>query len=297
MAETIGFVGLGVMGTAMAGNLLKAGYGIRAYNRTRAKAELLEPDGAIVCETAAEAAEGAAIVISMVADDSALAHETRGDDGILSTLSAGGVHISMSTISPALATRLAAQHDLYDSHYVAAPVFGRPEAAAAGKLTIAVSGAAEAKERIRPILDVLGQAVYDYGEDVSAANVAKLCGNFMIIAATEAIAEAYTLAEKNGVERTAIHDMLTQTLFACPIYQNYGKRIADETYVPVGFSLPLGLKDIRLVSELGESSRTPLPLASLVRDRLITTLAKGHDDLDLTGLALEVSESAGLKKD
>jgi 3-hydroxyisobutyrate dehydrogenase-like beta-hydroxyacid dehydrogenase len=297
MSETIGFVGIGAMGSAMARNLLQNGRSLRVYNRTRAKAELLEAEGAVICETAAEAVEGVSVVISMLSDDTALAHETLGDDGILSTLAADSVHISMSTISPPLAARLAAQHDLYDSHYVAAPVFGRPEAAAAGKLTIAVSGEDAAKARVRPILDVLGQAVFDYGNDVSAANVAKLCGNVLIIAATEAIAEAYTLAEKNGVERSAIHDMLTQTLFAGPIYQNYGKRIAEEQYVPVGFSLPLGLKDIRLVSELGESSRTPLPLASLVRDRLITSLAKGRDDLDLTGLALEVSESAGLKKD
>jgi 3-hydroxyisobutyrate dehydrogenase-like beta-hydroxyacid dehydrogenase len=296
MPETIGFVGIGAMGSAMSRNLLQKGFGVRAYNRTRAKAEALAEEGAIVCETAAEAAEGVSIVISMVADDSALAHETLGDEGILSTLAPGSVHLSMSTVSPAIAARLSAQHDLHDSFYVSAPVFGRPEAAAAAKLTIAVSGDETAKERVRPILDAMGQAVFDYGNAVGAANVAKLCGNFLIIAATEAIAEAYTLAEKNGVERSAIHEMLTHTLFASPIHQNYGKRIAEETYTPVGFALPLGLKDIRLVSELGETSRTPLPMASLVHDRLITSLAKGRDDLDITGLALEVSESAGIKR-
>jgi 3-hydroxyisobutyrate dehydrogenase-like beta-hydroxyacid dehydrogenase len=202
----------------------------------------------------------------------------------------------MSTVSPALAVRLSAQHDLYDSHYVAAPVFGRPEAAEAAKLNIAFSGDASARERVRPILEVLGQAIFDYGDSVSAANVVKLCGNFLIVAAVEAMAEAYTLAEKNGVDRSALHEMLTQTLFASPIYQSYGRKIAEETYLPVGFALPLGLKDVRLVSELGEASRTPLPMASVVRDRLITSIAKGRDDLDLTGMALEVSESAGLKR-
>jgi 3-hydroxyisobutyrate dehydrogenase-like beta-hydroxyacid dehydrogenase len=296
MAETIGFIGLGAMGTAMARNLLKSGYGLRAYNRTRSKAEELASDGAIVCETAAEASEGVSVVITMLADDAALAHETLGDDGILSTLEPGSIHLSMSTVSPALATRLAAQHDLHDSHYLAAPVFGRPDAAAAAKLSIAVSGDASAKERIRPILNTLGQAIFDYGDEVKAANVAKLCGNFLIVAAIEAIAESYTLAEKNGVDRNAVHEMLTQTLFASPIYQNYGKKIADEAYTPVGFALPLGLKDVRLITELGESSRTPMPLASLVRDRFIASLAKGREDLDWTGFALEISEDAGIKR-
>ena len=296
MAETIGFIGMGAMGTAMVKNLLRSGYGVRAYNRTRAKAEALVAHGAVVCETAADASEGVSVVLSMLADDPALEQATLGDDGILSTLAPGGIHISLSTISPALATRLAAQHDLHDSQYVAAPVFGRPEAAEAAKLTIAIAGDPAAKERIRPILEVLGQAIYDYGDEVKSANVAKLCGNFLIVAAIEALAESYTLAEKNGVDRNAVHEMLTQTLFASPIYQNYGKRIADETYKPVGFALPLGLKDVRLVSELGDISRTPLPLASLVRDRMIASLAKGHDDLDWTGFALEVSESAGIKR-
>ncbi len=297
MAETIGFVGLGAMGSAMARNLLKNGHRLRVYNRTRAKAEALAAEGAAVCETAAEAAEGVEVVISMLADDSALEQATLGDEGILNTLAPGGIHISMSTVSPEMAVRLAAQHDLHDSRYVAAPVFGRPEAAAAAKLTIAVSGEYDARERIRPILSTMGQAIYDYGDKVGAANVAKLCGNFLIVAAIEALAEAYTLAEKNGVDRNAVHEMLTQTMFASPIYQNYGKRIADETYIHVGFALPLGLKDVRLVTELGEASRTPMPLASLVRDRLIASLAKGHEDLDWTGFALEVSESAGIKRD
>ncbi len=296
MAETIGFIGLGGMGSAIAGNLLRSGYGLRAYNRTRAKAELLEPEGALVCETAAEAADGVSVVISMLADDAALEYATLGDEGTLSTLPPGSVHLSMSTVSPALAVRLAALHDLHDNHYLAAPVFGKPEAAAAARLTIAISGDAAAKEQVRPLLDTMGQAVFDYGDVVSAANVAKLCGNFVIAAAIEVLAEAYTLAEKNGVDRTSVHEMLTHTLFACPIYQNYGKSIARETYRPAGFALPLGLKDVRLVSELGEASRTPLPLASLVRDHLIASLAKGREDLDWTGFALEASERAGINR-
>ncbi|MBC8104434.1 MAG: NAD(P)-dependent oxidoreductase [Cytophagales bacterium] len=296
MAETIGFVGLGAMGSAMARNLLRAGYGLRAYNRTRAKTEPLAAEGAILCETAAEAAEGVEIVITMLADDAALEQATLGDDGILDTLAPGGIHLSMSTVSPSIASRLAAQHDLHDSGYVAAPVFGRPEAAAAAKLYIVVSGEAAAKERVRPLLEVMGQSVFEFGPEVGAANVTKLCGNFLIAAAIEAMAEAYTLAEKNGVDRHAIHDMLTQTLFASPIYQSYGKRIADEVYLPVGFALPLGLKDARLVSDLGEASRTPLPLASLVRDRFVASLAKGREDLDWTGFAREASENAGIKR-
>jgi 3-hydroxyisobutyrate dehydrogenase-like beta-hydroxyacid dehydrogenase len=218
-----------------------------------------------------------------------------GEGGILEKLGSGGVHISMSTVSPATAGRLAQQHEQHGSHYLAAPVFGRPEAAAAKKLWICLSGNGAAKERVLPLLNGLGQKVFDFGEQIGAANVVKLTGNFLIVSALEAMAEAFTLAEKNGIERTQVAELFGQTLFACPIYQNYGRAIAQEQYEPAGFKLSLGLKDVDLVLQTAQESQMPMPLASLVHDRLIAAVAKGRGDIDWTGLALGVSEEAGLK--
>jgi 3-hydroxyisobutyrate dehydrogenase-like beta-hydroxyacid dehydrogenase len=178
---------------------------------------------------------------------------------------------------------------------LAAPVFGRPEAAAAKKLWICISGNGAAKERVLPLLNELGQKVFDFGEQIGAANVVKLTGNFLIVSALEAMAEAFTLAEKNGIERTQVAELFGQTLFACPIYQNYGRAIAQEQYEPAGFKLSLGLKDVDLVLQTAQESQMPMPLASLVHDRLIAAVAKGRGDIDWTGLALGVSEEAGLK--
>ena len=201
----------------------------------------------------------------------------------------------MSTIAPATARRLSGHHKAFGASYVAAPVFGRPEAAAARKLWICISGPRAAKERAEPVLKALGQGVFDFGEDPGAANVVKLSGNFMIAAAMEAMAEAFALAQKNGVDRSAVADLFGQTLFACPVYQNYGKTIAQERYSPAGFRLPLGLKDVDLVLQTAAASRMPMPVASLLHDRFVTAMAKGRESMDWSALALGVSEDAGLK--
>jgi 3-hydroxyisobutyrate dehydrogenase-like beta-hydroxyacid dehydrogenase len=231
----------------------------------------------------------------MLANDQALEDVVLGENGILEKLGNGGIHISMSTISPTTAQNLAERHEQKGTHYLAAPVFGRPDAAAARKLWICLSGNGAAKERVLPLLNVLGQKVFDFGEQVSAANVVKLSGNFLIISAIEAMAEAFTLAQKNGIDRTQVAELFGQTLFACPIYQNYGRMIAQEQYEPAGFKLALGLKDVELVLQTAKESQMPMPVASLVRDRLISAIAKGRGDIDWTGLALGVSEEAGLK--
>ena len=231
----------------------------------------------------------------MLANDQALEEAVLGENGILEKLGAGGIHLSMSTVSPATAHHLATQHQQQGSHYLAAPVFGRPDAAAARKLWISLSENAAAKARVLPILNDLGQKVFDFGEQVGAANVVKLAGNFMIISAIEAMAEAFTLAEKNGIDRTQIAELFGQTLFACPIYQNYGRMIAQEQYEPAGFKLSLGLKDVTLALQTAKESQMPMPLASLLHDRLMAAVAKGKGDIDWTGLALGVSEEAGIE--
>ena len=295
MNNVVGFIGLGNMGLPISTNLVESGYKLHVYNRTVQKAQLLVDKGAELRNSPADVVEPGGIVISMLANDQALEDVVLGENGILEKLGNGGVHISMSTVSPTTAEKLAQQHEQQGSHYLAAPVFGRPDAAAARKLWICLSGNGVAKERVLPLLNVLGQKVFDFGEQVSAANVVKLSGNFLIIAAIEAMAEAFTLAQKNGIDRSQVAELFGQTLFACPIYQNYGRMIAQEQYEPAGFKLALGLKDVELALQTAKESQMPMPVASLIRDRLISAIAKGRGDIDWTGLALGVSEEAGLK--
>ncbi len=286
------------MGLPMATNLIRAGYPLRVYNRTAAKAAPLAALGATVCESPAEVAEAADVVFTMLADDRAVESATIGDDGLLHTLSPGGIHVSCSTISPALARHLSTLHDLHDQQYVAAPVYGRPPVAEAGQLWIMLSGAdAATRERVRVCLAPLSHATRDFGDAPDAAHVVKVCGNYMIGAAIEAMGEAFTLAEKSGVSREDIFAFLTESVFACPVYRNYGKLIAAETYEPAGFTLPLGLKDVSLAQTLADETLTPLPFAGVLRAQLTAARAKGHDEHDWATLAREVSEAAGLPPD
>lgn len=295
MVQTIGFIGLGQMGEPMAHNLLKAGFQLSVYNRTRAKAESLAKQGARVVDQPSQASTPGGIVVTMLANDAALEAVVLGPNGIAEALGEGGTHISMSTISPETARRLAQEHERRGSRYLAAPVFGRPEAAAAAKLWICVSGSDAAQKAAAPVLQALGQGVHAFGEDPGAANVVKLAGNFLIASAIEALAESLALSEKNGIDRTALAGFFAQTIFACPIYKNYGRIIATEQYEPPGFKLALGMKDIGLVLDTAQRSQVPMPLASLLRDRLIGSLANGRQDLDWTAIALAVSEDAGLR--
>jgi len=295
MNETIGFIGLGGMGSAMAVNLLKAGFGLRVYNRTPEKARPLVGLGAAQADSPAGMAETGGIVVTMLTNDQAVEEVAFGENGFGDALGEGGIHVSMSTISPETSRRLAERHAAWGTHYVAAPVFGKPDAAAAQKLWIATSGPEAAKARIRPLLDAMGQGVHDFGEDAGAANVVKLTGNFLLGAAIEAMGEAFTLAQKNGISRQAVYELFTSTLFACPVYQNYGKLIAAEHYQPIGATPSLIRKDFGLLLQEAKTSQVPMPLAGLVHDRLTAMVAKGREDRDWAGFAQEVSESAGLK--
>ncbi|HLH63485.1 MAG TPA: NAD(P)-dependent oxidoreductase [Ktedonobacteraceae bacterium] len=294
MSERIGFIGLGNMGRPMAGNLLKAGFDLRVYNRNPAKAEALVAQGAKQVSHPAEAVEPGGIAITMVANDAALEQVVLGENGLLGRLGSNGIHLSMSTISPATARKLADLHVRHGSTYVAAPVFGRPEAAAAQQLWINVSGPQAAKERVQPVLKALGQGIFDFGEEPGAANVVKLAGNFLVAAAMEAMAEALTLAEKNGIDRSQVIDMFGQTIFNSPIYRNYGKAIAQKRYTPAGFYLSLGLKDVSLVLQTANEAQMPMPFGSLLHDRFMSSIAKGRGEMDWSALALGVSEDAGL---
>jgi 3-hydroxyisobutyrate dehydrogenase-like beta-hydroxyacid dehydrogenase len=292
----MGFIGLGNMGRPMAGNLLKAGHPVRVWNRTSARAAPLAAQGATVVSSPEEVAEPGALVITSLANDQALEEVVGANRELLRRLGSGGIHVSTSTVAPATSRRLAEGHRQYGVAYLAAPVLGRPDAAAAAKLWIFLSGRPDARERVRPVLQVLGQGVFDLGEDPGAANVVKLACNFLLASAMEAMAEAFTLAEKNGVGRGLVADLLVQTLFDCPVYRNYGKQIAEQRYQPALFKLSLGLKDIGLVLQTAASSQVPMPLASLLHDHFLAAAAKGRGGLDWTGLAAEVSEAAGLRE-
>jgi 3-hydroxyisobutyrate dehydrogenase-like beta-hydroxyacid dehydrogenase len=295
MAETLGFIGLGNMGEPIAANLLRAGFGLRVYNRTAAKAAPLVAKGAAQISGEAEVAQAGGIILTMLADDRAVEEVALREHSFVERLGAGGIHISLSTIAPATSRRLAEHHAKHKVGYVAAPVFGRPEAAAAARLWVCTSGAAAAKQRVQPILTAISQGIFDFGEDYGAANVVKLCGNFLIASAIEAMAESQALARKNGVDPKALVEMFGKTLFACPMYQGYGKQIAEQRFEPAGFRLALGLKDIQLALQTGASSSVPMPIASVLRDRGLESVAKGRADMDWTAVALAVAEDAGLK--
>ncbi len=292
MKERVGFVGLGQMGAPIAANLLQAGYGLRVYNRTASKAEPLLAKGAQLASSPANSVEEGGLAFSMVSDDAAMLAMTEGADGILSRLGRGGVHVAMSTLSPALAARMEATHQEVGAHYVAAPVFGRPDAAAARRLWVVTAGDGGALARVRPLLEATSQGVFEVGTKPSAANVVKVSGNFLIASAMEAMAEAFTLGEKNGVPRTRMAEIMGETLFACPIYQGYGGAIAEHRYSPASFPLPLGLKDVDLALDAAARSRTPLPLGQLVQRRLVSALAHDRGALDWAALAIGVSEEA-----
>jgi 3-hydroxyisobutyrate dehydrogenase-like beta-hydroxyacid dehydrogenase len=296
MSHNIGFIGLGAMGEPMAANLLAAGHKVAVYNRTPSKAANLKSKGAVVAANPADVAMPGGIVFTMLSDDRALNTLCDAQPSFVERLGKGGLHVSLSTIAPATSTRLAEEHRKHGVAYVGAPVFGRPEAAAAAKLWICVSGPAAARERIRPLLATMGQRTFDFGEDPAAANVVKLCGNFMIASALEAMAEAFALAEKNGVDPASVADMLGATLFACPIYQNYGKLILANGFEDAKFRLVLGLKDVNLALDTAAASEMPMPLASMMRDRMLASIAKGRKDWDWTAVALEAAEDAGLRR-
>ncbi|MEN3333173.1 MAG: hypothetical protein V7641_2538 [Blastocatellia bacterium] len=291
----VGFIGLGQMGIGIARNLIRAGHDLAVYNRTRSRAEELKGEGAQVADSVADAASGVDVLVTMLADDAAVEQVIFGDGGAIAALPRGAVHLSMSTISVALSARLNDAHRAAGQGYVAAPVFGRPEAAAAARLLVVAAGAAADVEKCRPLLEAVGQSLVIFGEQATAANVVKITGNFLIAAAMESLSEAFALLKKSGVDAGQFLDLMTGSLFSAPIYQNYGKLILAESFEPAGFKLKLGLKDVKLALEAAEGVAAPLPLASLMRDHLLTGVARGYSDLDWSALSRVIAENAGIK--
>jgi 3-hydroxyisobutyrate dehydrogenase-like beta-hydroxyacid dehydrogenase len=289
----VGFIGLGHMGQPMALSLLKSGQRLVVYNRTHSKAEPLAAQGADIANNIAEACR-TDVVITMLPDDPAVEEAVFSSGGILSALPNNGIHVSMSTISVALSDRLAEAHRNASQLYVAAPVFGRPEAAAAGKLFIVAAGPEAALARCRPVFDAMGQKTLALGDRQPQANLVKLAGNFLIAANIECLGEAFALVRKSGIDPHRFLEILTGTLFTAPLYHTYGAIIADEKYEPVGFKLSLALKDMRLALAVADATTVPMPTASLVHDHCLAGVAQGEGEADWSGLARLCARNAGL---
>ena len=289
----IGFVGIGRMAVGMVRNLLAAGHRVTVYNRTTSKAEALAADGVTVAENVTEAAANE-LVISMLADDRALEDTVLGRDDFIAAMPNDGIHVSMATISEVMARRLTAAHGKIGKGYVSAPVFGRPDAAAAGKLFIVAAGEPSDLQRCMPAFEAMGQRSFVVGTEPVAANIVKITGNYMLASTIETLAEAFALARKYGIDSSELLELLTSTLFSAPVYKNYGAMIAEQRYAPAGFKFELGLKDISLALEAATAMTVPMPIASVVRDQFLTGLARGYQDLDWAALGRVCAEDAGL---
>jgi 3-hydroxyisobutyrate dehydrogenase-like beta-hydroxyacid dehydrogenase len=295
----IGFVGLGRMGIAMATNLARNGCKVTGLVR---RPERMKELSALGLEPTVEIADlfGCSIVISMLPDDGAVrevvfgANTLQGPNGLSLGLMRGAVHLSMSTISSAAASQMAAEHARLGQGYVAAPVFGNPDAAKARQLFVIAAGAAADIERCQPIFDILGQRTFVVGPEPATANLIKLAGNVMTATTVEMLGEVLAFARKCGVDPQRFLDILTATMFGSRAHRIYGAKIAGELYAPGGFVFPLALKDVRLALAEAEAAGVPMPSVSVVRDRLITGMARGYAELDWSALGLLAAEEAGL---
>lgn len=287
----IGFLGLGGMGAGMAANLIRGGHQVHLWNRSPAALEPLLALGGLAAADPL-AAFDADVVISMLADDTA----TRAvllDSGALDSARPGLIHLSMATLSVALVGELAERHRQRDVAFIAAPVFGRTDVAAAGKLNILAAGPAEAIAEVQPLLDLMGQKTWPLGDDPLSAAAVKIAGNFMIASAIEAMGEASALAKGFGVEPAQLLDIMGSTLFNAPVYRNYGALIAEQCYEPAAFRLVLGLKDVGLALAAGQSRHVPLPFASVLRDNLLEAVAQGDGERDWAALAQVAMRRSG----
>jgi 3-hydroxyisobutyrate dehydrogenase-like beta-hydroxyacid dehydrogenase len=286
----VGFIGLGLMGSAMACHLIKAGHEVTVWNRTAGAAEALLSQGAKWAGTPEQAARGE-VLLSALSNDQAV-REVVLDAGLLRAMDRGMVHVNHATISLALVKELALAHAERGIDYVAAPMFGRPEAAAAGQLNILAAGQRGAVARVRSLLEAMSSRVWPLGDLPEQANAAKLAGNFMIFAAVEAMAEATALIRAYGVGPADFIEVMTSTLFTAPVYQSYGRQIADQRYEGGGVSM--SYKDVCLALDAGGAAHVPLPFANVIRDCLLEAIASGDASLNVSALAKVAARRAQL---
>jgi 3-hydroxyisobutyrate dehydrogenase-like beta-hydroxyacid dehydrogenase len=291
----VGFIGLGKMGTAMAGRLLAAGHDLGVYNRTQSKAADLVNQGAKSLGSPAEAAAFGAIVITMLENDAALSAIVEGEGGLLSAMPKGAIHIAMGTHSVAIVSRLAEAHASAGIRFVCAPVIGRPAAAEAAQLGIIAGGEPDVVAACQPLFDAMGRRTYDGGTDPVSAAVAKIVNNMILACAIEALGEGFALGRRHGLPENSLYEILTDGVFSSPVYKIYGKIIADRDYFSsAGFSATTGLKDVMLALAAGEKVSMPLPSANVCRDRLMGAIANGHGNADWSVMAHEQARAGGL---
>ena len=290
----IGFIGLGKMGTAIAGRLVSAGHKVRVWNRSPQPVKELAAQGAEAAAQPADVAR-ADFLVTMLANDAAISAVVI-DQGVLDAATPGLIHLNLATVSVALAQELAEAHRKRNLGYIAAPVFGRPDAAAEGKLNIVAAGDPATLERAQPVLSIIGQKTWPVGDRPERANAVKIAGNFMIASAIETMGEAVALTRAHGIGAADFLNILTSTLFAAPVYKLYGAMIAAEKYQPAGFDAALGLKDIRLALAAADAHNVPLPFASVLRDSFMELLATGGAESDWSALARLAARRAGLDR-
>jgi len=293
----VSFLGLGRMGSAMAERLLSSGVDLIVYNRTREKAHPLLAKGASWADTPRAASHNCEILLTMVSDDTSLEALMDGPEGFLDGLPQGSIHVSLSTISLPFARSIEKSHFVRKIGLVSAPVFGRPTAVTSGTLRLLCAGKEEDTSRVLPLLETLGSRVFMLGELPSVANLVKLAGNFMISSALETLGETFALTKKAGVDPDLFLEIVNDSLFRSPLYENYGRIMADRSYGKAGFTMDLGLKDVNLVLEASNALQVPLPLASVVRDSLLSGLAHGRSKLDWSAILLSSYDRSGLGLD
>jgi len=289
----VGFIGLGKMGAAIAQNIQAAGFPLTVYNRTAARAQPFVDAGATLAASPREAAERADVVFTCLLGDDSVREVLRGEDGLLAGLTAGAVHVGLSTVSPTFAGQVAKLHSDHGSEYVAGPVLGRPDVAQAGQLRTFLAGPADAIARCTPAVEAYTDTILPVGPDQSVANSLKVSANYVVSCVIELIGEVYTFGEKSHVDAPVL-TMLLKMLFPLPAFQEYAERIQARDFVPGGFAMTGGLKDVELFIDAASDARAPLPFASVVRDKMLTALADGMDDHDWSGIYEITRRQAGL---
>ena len=291
----LGFIGLGIMGAGMARTLLAAGYNVKVFNRTLSKAKVFADAGARIATDVEEIARDTDILITMLADDQAIESVIQNNPNFLPALPKKAVHIAMGTISVAQSQRLEEAHASYGHHFIAAPVLGRGDIAASGQLAIIAGGDEEVVQSCQPLFDVMGRRTFYTGSRPYAANIVKLCMNFMLAAAIESMGEAFAVIRKANVDTDLFLDLMTSTLFPSPVHQIYGAMQASDDYSSANFTVPLGLKDVTLAAQAAEHLNVPLPTAGVIRDQLISALAHNEADQDWSVVGRVAMRNAGFR--
>jgi 3-hydroxyisobutyrate dehydrogenase-like beta-hydroxyacid dehydrogenase len=290
----VGFVGLGRMGSGMAGRILEAGHDLVVYDVLPQNTARAAAAGARVAASLAELCTDREVVVTMLAEDAAVHAVALGAGGLRDSLPAGAIHLATGTYGIGTIRALVAAHAAAGQTLVAAPVLGRPDLAASGQLGIVKAGPAEALARCEPLLAAIGRLSFHAGDEPEAASAIKLANNLVLLCAIQAMGEAFSLVRKYGVDPAVLYDVMTEGLFSAPAYKVYGKIMVDESYDRAGSTISLNLKDANLIIGAGDLARVPLPSGNTFRDRILSSISHGDADKDVAALALEQARACGL---